>query len=253
MIPLTSPEASRGMAASDRLLAPADARFAHRPNPGHPCPAAIRRGLRKTALVALLALAALPTPAHAEDKSGLLRPVAPTLVFLASQLPGSGAPLDAVRRFKATAPERPPGVRRLPAAGSGRGRPGRRSHLPVLLAQRRRQPGRALRHPLPGPGQAAHRERVHQPGDRRRAAQEELHRRGRRGHPDGPPAGGLVVGKVTGTQGVADSTIVCARPAGPGIKEIFGIDRDGRNPRSSRPSAALPATRRWPPTAGWPA
>ena len=41
----------------------------------------------------------------------------------------------------------------------------------------------------------------------------------------------FLVGKVTGTPGVADSTIVFARSTAPGIQEIFGVDRDGRNQR----------------------
>jgi TolB protein len=41
----------------------------------------------------------------------------------------------------------------------------------------------------------------------------------------------FLVGKVTGTPGVADSSIVFARTTAPGIKEIFGVDRDGRNLR----------------------
>jgi TolB protein len=41
----------------------------------------------------------------------------------------------------------------------------------------------------------------------------------------------FMVGKVTGTPGVADSTIVFARTTTPGIKEIFGVDRDGGNLR----------------------
>jgi TolB protein len=41
----------------------------------------------------------------------------------------------------------------------------------------------------------------------------------------------FMVGKVTGTSGVADSTIVVARSTGPGIKELFRLDRDGGNPR----------------------
>jgi TolB protein len=39
----------------------------------------------------------------------------------------------------------------------------------------------------------------------------------------------LLVGKVTGTAGIADSTIVFSRPMAPGIKEIFSVDRDGEN------------------------
>ena len=41
----------------------------------------------------------------------------------------------------------------------------------------------------------------------------------------------FLVGKVTGTPGVADSSIVFARATAPGIEEIFGADRDGRNQR----------------------
>lgn len=41
----------------------------------------------------------------------------------------------------------------------------------------------------------------------------------------------FLVGKVTGTPGVADSSIVFARATAPGIQEIFGADRDGRNQR----------------------
>jgi TolB protein len=41
----------------------------------------------------------------------------------------------------------------------------------------------------------------------------------------------FLVGKVTGTPGAADSSIVFARATAPGIKEIFGADRDGRNLR----------------------
>ncbi|MDR3669532.1 MAG: hypothetical protein P4L36_01735 [Holophaga sp.] len=41
----------------------------------------------------------------------------------------------------------------------------------------------------------------------------------------------FLVGTVTGTPGVADSRIVVARAKAPGIKEIFGVDRDGRNLR----------------------
>jgi TolB protein len=40
-----------------------------------------------------------------------------------------------------------------------------------------------------------------------------------------------LVGKVTGTPGVADSTFVFARETAPGIKEIFEMDRDGHNQR----------------------
>ena len=41
----------------------------------------------------------------------------------------------------------------------------------------------------------------------------------------------FLVGKVTGTPGVADSSLVFARDTAPGIKEIFEMDRDGRNQR----------------------
>lgn len=41
----------------------------------------------------------------------------------------------------------------------------------------------------------------------------------------------FLVGKVTGTPGAADSSIVFARTTAPGVKEIFGVDRDGRNLR----------------------
>jgi TolB protein len=41
----------------------------------------------------------------------------------------------------------------------------------------------------------------------------------------------FLVGRVTGTPGVADSTIVFTRATAPGIQEIFGADRDGRNQR----------------------
>ena len=40
-----------------------------------------------------------------------------------------------------------------------------------------------------------------------------------------------LVGKATGTPGVADSTFVFARETAPGIKEIFEMDRDGHNRR----------------------
>lgn len=236
MIPPTSHEASRGTAAARRLLDPMDARFALRPTPSNPCPAAallksVRMGVRRSALAALLALAALPTPARADDKPGLLRPVAPTLVFLASQLPGPGAPLDAVRRFKATALNdlRESGAfRLLDPAAAGRGDdPASLSfwrnagaNLAVRFATRSLAQGKLLiesecinletgavllKKSFTGEAAAATR-MAHRLVD-------------------------FVVGKVTGTQGVADSTIVCARPAGPGIKEIFGMDRDGRNPR----------------------
>jgi TolB protein len=41
----------------------------------------------------------------------------------------------------------------------------------------------------------------------------------------------FLVGTVTGTPGVADSSVVFARATAPGIKEIYGVDRDGRNLR----------------------
>ena len=41
----------------------------------------------------------------------------------------------------------------------------------------------------------------------------------------------FLVGMVTGTPGVADSTVVFARETAPGIKEIFEMDRDGRHQR----------------------
>jgi TolB protein len=41
----------------------------------------------------------------------------------------------------------------------------------------------------------------------------------------------FLVGKVTGTPGVADSSIVFARPTTPGVQEIFAADGDGRNLR----------------------
>ena len=41
----------------------------------------------------------------------------------------------------------------------------------------------------------------------------------------------FLVGKLTGTPGVADSTIVFARQTSPGIMEIYGMDRDGRSLR----------------------
>lgn len=41
----------------------------------------------------------------------------------------------------------------------------------------------------------------------------------------------FLVGKVTGTPGVADSTFIFARQTAPGIKEIFEMDRDGHNQR----------------------
>jgi TolB protein len=41
----------------------------------------------------------------------------------------------------------------------------------------------------------------------------------------------FLVGRVTGTPGDADSTIVFARATAAGVKEIFGVDRDGRNQR----------------------
>jgi TolB protein len=41
----------------------------------------------------------------------------------------------------------------------------------------------------------------------------------------------FLVGTVTGTPGVADSSIVFAKDTAPGIKEIYGVDRDGRNLR----------------------
>jgi len=40
-----------------------------------------------------------------------------------------------------------------------------------------------------------------------------------------------LVGKATGIPGCADSTFVFARRTAPGIQEIFGQDRDGRNLR----------------------
>ena len=41
----------------------------------------------------------------------------------------------------------------------------------------------------------------------------------------------FLVGKVTGVPGAADSTLVFAKTTAHGIMEIFGMDRDGRNPR----------------------
>jgi TolB protein len=192
---------------------------------------AARRGLRQSVLLALLALAAQPSPARSDDKPGLLRPVAPTLVFLASQLPDAGAPLEAVRRFKATALNdlRESGAfRLLDPATAGRGGDtaslsfwrNAGANLVVRFATRSLAQGKMLiesecinletgavllKKSFTGEAAAATRI-AHRLAD-------------------------FLVGKVTGTQGVADSTIVCARPAGPGIKEIFGMDRDGRNPR----------------------
>jgi|GEM_PF-239755 len=41
----------------------------------------------------------------------------------------------------------------------------------------------------------------------------------------------LLVGRVTGIPGCADSTLVFVHQKAPGIKEIYGLDRDGRNLR----------------------
>jgi TolB protein len=169
--------------------------------------------------------------AQAQDKPARRFPGNPTLVFLASQLPDPGTHLDAVRRFSTTALRdlKESGVFRLmdPASAPRDNDPTALSFwrnagatLLVRVASHSVAQGKlliesecinletgavVLKKSFTGEAAAATRI-AHRLAD-------------------------FVVGRVTGTQGVADSTIVCARPAGPGIKEIFGIDRDGRNPR----------------------
>lgn len=185
--------------------------------------------LRPLARMALCAGAALSlaVPLRAEDKPART----PTLVLLASQLPGPGAQLDAVRRFKATALHdlKESGVFRLldPNGAARGGEPaplsfwrGAGANLAVRFASRSLAQGKLLIESecinletgavvltKRFTGEAA-------------AATRMAHR-----------LVDVVVGWVTGTQGVADSTILCARPAGPGISEIFSMDRDGRNLR----------------------
>jgi TolB protein len=222
----------------ERLLCPA----AKRRSPGAAVEASLmatRSVLRHSLLAALAILVAAPTPIRADDKAGKhgtplwLAPVAPTLVFLTSQLPDPGAQRDAVRRFKAAALQdlKESGAFRLldpAAAGSGRGGdPGSLSfwrsagaNLAVRFATRSLARGRLLIESecinLETGAVLLQKSFIGEAAAATRIAHRLVD---------------FVVGKVTGTRGVADSTIVCARPAGPGIQEIFGMDRDGRNPR----------------------
>jgi len=180
---------------------------------------------------AALALTALTATAQEEPPSRMRLPGTPTLVFLASQLPDAGSHLEAIRRFKTTALRdlKESGVFRLLDPGSAPREEdqgalsfwrGAGANFLVRYASRSLAQGRlviesecinletgavVLKKSFMGEAAATTR-MAHRMVD-------------------------FVVGKVTGTQGAADSTIVVARSTGPGIKEIFGLDRDGRNPR----------------------
>jgi TolB protein len=154
----------------------------------------------------------------------------PTLVLLASGLPDAGASLDAVRRFTATA------LRDLKESGAfhlldaGEPRDGDAdslgfwrkagANLLVRFASRSLAQGRLLiESELINLETGAVVLKKSYMGETA-ASTRMAHR-----------MSDFVVGKVTGTQGVADSTIVVARATGPGLQEIFGLDRDGRSPR----------------------